>query len=237
MQAPLLQRVSVCYEVLQVSLHAKRLDNVECLKGTNRMRRPSRTWPAAQIFLKEISARGHVLTESIFCFGHWNTLRTSSLPRFGWKEEAPCWNKPLRQTLGERDMLAREMIGTHPEVKGNINDALIRCIEGCYSCAQTCISCADACLAEDMVKELRQCIRLNLDCADICAATGSVATRRTGSNEELIRLTLQACAAACRMCGAECDSHASMHEHCRICAESCRRCEQACQAALQSMAA
>ncbi|UEM01847.1 four-helix bundle copper-binding protein [Skermanella rosea] len=134
-------------------------------------------------------------------------------------------------------MMVREMIGTHPDVKGNINDALIRCIEECYSCAQTCTACADACLAEDMVKELRQCIRLNLDCADICAATGSIASRRTGSNEELIRLTLQACATACRLCGAECDGHASKHEHCRVCAESCRRCEQACQAALQSMKA
>ncbi|WP_158044811.1 four-helix bundle copper-binding protein [Skermanella pratensis] len=134
-------------------------------------------------------------------------------------------------------MMIREMIGAHPDVKGNINDALIQYIEECYSCAQICTACADACLAEDMVKGLRQCIRLNLDCADICVATGSIASRQTGSNEELIRLTLQACATACRLCGAECDGHASKHEHCRICAESCRRCEQACQAALQSMKA
>ena len=26
----------------------------------------------------------------------------------------------------------------------------------------------------------------------------------------------------------ECEKHAGMHEHCRICAEACRRCEQAC---------
>ena len=58
----------------------------------------------------------------------------------------------------------REMIATHPSVQGNTNDVLIRCIEECYSCAQTCISCADACLAEEMVEQLRQCIRLNLDC-------------------------------------------------------------------------
>ncbi|PZR46774.1 MAG: four-helix bundle copper-binding protein, partial [Stutzerimonas stutzeri] len=62
----------------------------------------------------------------------------------------------------------QEMIATHPDVKGNTNDALIRCIEECYSCAQICTSCADACLAEEMVAQLRQCIRLNLDCADIC---------------------------------------------------------------------
>ncbi|MDJ0391010.1 hypothetical protein QMO56_23100 [Roseomonas sp. E05] len=37
------------------------------------------------------------------------------------------------------------MIRTHPQVKGNINDALIRCIEECYACAQTCTACAEAC--------------------------------------------------------------------------------------------
>lgn len=134
-------------------------------------------------------------------------------------------------------MQARAMIATHPDVKGNVNDALVRCIEDCYACAQTCTSCADACLAEGMVDQLRQCIRLNLDCADVCAATGSLATRRTGGNVPVLRLMLQACATACARCGEECQKHASQHEHCRICAESCRRCEQACQAAVGSLGA
>jgi hypothetical protein len=56
-------------------------------------------------------------------------------------------------------MHTHQMISTHPDVKGSVNDALIRCIDECYACAQTCISCADACLAEDMVDELKQCIR------------------------------------------------------------------------------
>jgi hypothetical protein len=132
-------------------------------------------------------------------------------------------------------MRVREIINTHSDVKGSTNDALIRCIEECYACAQACTSCADACLAEDMVQQLRQCIRLNLDCADVCAATGTLATRRAGSNEQVIRLMLQACEAACRLCGEECERHAGHHEHCRICAEACRRCQQACQEALRSM--
>lgn len=131
--------------------------------------------------------------------------------------------------------MTREMIATHPDVRGNVNDALIACIDACYACAEACTSCADACLAEEMVKELRQCIRLNLDCADICAATASLATRRTGSNEEVIRKTLEACATACRACGDECASHAAMHEHCRMCAASCRACETACRNALATM--
>lgn len=132
-------------------------------------------------------------------------------------------------------MHVQSMIASHPHVRGNTNDALIRCIEECYACAQSCVTCADACLGEDMVKELTQCIRLNLDCADLCAATGSIASRRTGSNEAVIKLTIEACAEACRICGAECHAHADMHEHCRICAEACRACENACRAAAKSI--
>ncbi|CAA7625327.1 four-helix bundle copper-binding protein [Magnetospirillum sp. UT-4] len=132
-------------------------------------------------------------------------------------------------------MHAREMISTHPHVQGNTNDALIHAIEECYDCAQTCVTCADACLGEDEVSELVQCIRLNLDCADVCAATGAVATRRSGSNETVIRAMLQACAEACRLCAEECDRHASSHDHCRICAETCRNCQDNCEKAVQSL--
>ncbi len=129
----------------------------------------------------------------------------------------------------------QEMIATHPDVKGNTNDALIRCIEECYSWGKIGTSWADAGLAEEMVAQLRQCIRLNLDCADTCLAAGWLGTRRTGSNEQALVAALQACAIACGLCAEECEKHASTHEHCRICAEHCRRCEQACSEAVQSI--
>jgi hypothetical protein len=132
-------------------------------------------------------------------------------------------------------MHTEQIIATHPDVRGSVNRALLDAINEAYSCAQACTSCADACLAEEMVAQLRQCIRLNLDCADVCAATGTLATRRTGSNEEVIRRMLDACITACRLCGEECERHASKHEHCRICGESCRRCADACQKALGTM--
>jgi hypothetical protein len=132
-------------------------------------------------------------------------------------------------------MHAHQMISTHPHVRGSTNDVLIRCIEHCYDCAQVCTSCADACLGEEQVQQLTQCIRLNLDCADICAATGAVASRRTGSNEDTIRAMLQACALVCRMCGEECRKHAQMHEHCEICASMCEMCGEACREALGSL--
>ena len=34
--------------------------------------------------------------------------------------------------------------------------------------------------------------------------------------------------ATLKACGDECEQHAQMHEHCRVCAEACRRCERAC---------
>jgi hypothetical protein len=132
-------------------------------------------------------------------------------------------------------MHAMEMIRTHPHVRGSTNDALIRCIEECFDCAQICTSCADACLGEEKVRDLTQCIRLDLDCADVCAATGTVASRRTGSNEEVIRQMLSACETACRLCAEECERHAGMHAHCRLCAEACRRCERACAEARGSI--
>lgn len=132
-------------------------------------------------------------------------------------------------------MHAHQMISTHPDVRGSVNEPLVRCIEACFDCAQACTSCADACMAEEMVAELRQCIRLNMDCADVCVATGALASRRTGGNEALLKTMLEACALACRQCGEECARHAKQHEHCRICAEACRSCESLCRESAASI--
>ncbi|MBI5264565.1 MAG: four-helix bundle copper-binding protein [Bradyrhizobium sp.] len=132
-------------------------------------------------------------------------------------------------------MHAREMISSHPNVEGGISEPLIACIEACYACAQSCTACADACVAEQQVAELRQCIRLDLDCADICTATGSLASRRAGSDQEVLRTAIELCALACRICAEECEKHAHAHEHCRICALECRNCEQACVTAIRSV--
>lgn len=129
-------------------------------------------------------------------------------------------------------MAINQMIRTHPHAANVDVEALARCIDECFSCAATCTSCADACLGEETVRELVRCIRLNLDCADVCDATGRIASRQTEPQPGLIRTMIQACAEACRLCGEECERHASHHEHCRVCAEACRRCEQACEDAL-----
>ena len=127
------------------------------------------------------------------------------------------------------------MLDTHPW-PGNVDrDVLALCIEECFGCAATCTSCADACLSEEMVSELRKCIRLNLDCADICDVTGRVLMRQTGYDAPTSKAQLESCREACRTCAEECERHAEMHEHCRICAEACRRCEKACEELLAAM--
>ncbi len=128
-------------------------------------------------------------------------------------------------------MHVEEMIRSHPDVRGSESNALLRCIEECYSCAQTCVSCADACLAEETSDKLKQCIRLCHDCADICAATGAMTSRRTGSNEKVLRSVIEVCETACAVCAQECEKHGQHHAHCRICGEECRRCEKACKEA------
>jgi hypothetical protein len=132
-------------------------------------------------------------------------------------------------------MHVQAMFDSHPRARAATAEPLAKFPELCFDCAQTCTACADACLGEEMIDDLRLCIRLDLDCADICLATGNLGTRRTASDDKIVELALATCAEACRACGVECARHATRHEHCRICAEVCRACEQACIDALRSL--
>ena len=73
-------------------------------------------------------------------------------------------------------MSLSKMIGLHPDVKGEVNEALVTAARHASLCNLFCTSCADACVAEAM--DMRVCIRACLDCADICAATARSATSR-----------------------------------------------------------
>jgi Domain of Unknown Function (DUF326) len=112
---------------------------------------------------------------------------------------------------------------------------LAKTIDALSDCAQACSACADDCLSEQNVAELVKCIRLCLDCADVCTATLRVASRQTEYDAGVTRPLLEACVAACRSCADECQRHAGMHEHCRVCAEACGRCGQACNELLSAM--
>ncbi|MEU7296851.1 four-helix bundle copper-binding protein [Streptomyces exfoliatus] len=123
----------------------------------------------------------------------------------------------------------RGMLNTYPADLGGVDaDAMARCIEECIACAQACTACADACLSEGMVGDLTKCIRTDMDCADICTATAAVLSRHTGYDANITRAIVAACQIACQACADECERHAGVHEHCRLCAEACRTCAQAC---------
>ncbi|MEV0267906.1 MAG: four-helix bundle copper-binding protein [Hamadaea sp.] len=127
------------------------------------------------------------------------------------------------------------MLETYPQEINLDRRQLADVIDTLTACSEACTACADACLSEPMVAELAKCIRTNLDCADICATTARVLSRHTGYDANISRTLLEACAMACQSCAAECELHADMHEHCRICAQVCRDCENACRQLLSVM--
>jgi hypothetical protein len=129
------------------------------------------------------------------------------------------------------------MLASHPSPAHSDGDIARACVEACLECSAVCASCADACLAEDDVAKQVTCIRLNLDCADICAVTARLFARPSERDAQTLRHQLEACAAICRACGAECAQHAQHMEHCRICAETCRRCAEACDRMKGALAA
>jgi hypothetical protein len=132
---------------------------------------------------------------------------------------------------------AKEMLDTYPGTAAMDAAALVECIEACFDCAQSCSACADACLGEEEVSHMRRCITMCLNCSDVCATTGRIISRQTEFEPAMARAALQACAEACRLCGEECEHHASEMnmEHCRVCAEACRLCEDACNRALSAL--
>jgi len=127
------------------------------------------------------------------------------------------------------------MIDAHPGEIGLDRDLLAHAVDTLVACAQACTACADACLSEDMVADLRRCVRTDLDCADVCDTTARVLSRHTAYDASVTRAVLAACVQVCRACGDECASHAEMHEHCKVCAQACRACEEACVALLDSI--
>lgn len=130
---------------------------------------------------------------------------------------------------------SKQMLDTYPRTFNVDAAVLANAIDAASECAQACTACADSCLSEESPRQLAKCIRLDLDCADICNTTARVISRQTEYDANLTRAVLEACIQACRSCGSECESHASMHEHCRICAEACRRCEAACNELLSAI--
>ena len=129
----------------------------------------------------------------------------------------------------------QQMVQTNPNQAAVDESTLVGCIKACFDCAQSCTACADACIGEGDLQMLARCIRLCLDCSEVCEATGKILSRQTAFDAGMARAALEACARACQICGDECEQHANLHEHCRVCAETCRRYEQACNNVLSAL--
>ena len=130
---------------------------------------------------------------------------------------------------------ARQLLDTYPRTFNVDAGTLAATIDALNDCAQACAADTDADLSEQNLTDMVECIRLCLHCADICTATARVLSRPASSDPMVNRPLLEACAAIGKTCGDECERHAHMHEHCRVCAEACRRCEQACRDFLGAM--
>jgi hypothetical protein len=121
------------------------------------------------------------------------------------------------------------MLRSHPRADQQHAVVYAEALAALRMCAETCTSCADACLGEpEHLERLRRCIRVDLDCADICTATARVLMRQTETNNDIVHAQLHACVLACQMCADECEVHADMHDHCRLCAEACHHCQERC---------
>lgn len=130
---------------------------------------------------------------------------------------------------------AKQMLDAYPRTFSVDAGVLARTIDALNDCAQACTADADDDLSERNVTELAKCIRLCLDCADVCSTTVGVTSRQTEYDANVTKPLLEACVATCKSCGDECERHAQMHQHCRVCAEACRRSEQACRELLAAM--
>jgi len=130
---------------------------------------------------------------------------------------------------------AKQMLDSYPRVLNFDTAVLADTIDALSDCAQACTADADADLREEHLHNLVKCIRLCLDCADICAATLNVTSRQTAYDPSVTRPLLEACVTSCKSCGDECEQHAKIHAHCRVCLEACRRCEQACRTLLAAL--
>ena len=130
---------------------------------------------------------------------------------------------------------SRRLLDTYPRIVPVDADVVSAAIEALHDCAQACAADVDADLSEPNIADMVRCIRLCLHCGDLCMAAAAVTSRLGEYEAGVTTPLLEACVTSCRSCGDECERHASMHEHCLICAEACRRCERACQQLLAAL--
>ncbi len=130
---------------------------------------------------------------------------------------------------------ARQMLGTYPHQSRFDAGVLAAAIDALSECVQACTADVDADLSESDLADMVKCIRLCVHCTDVCAATLGVLSRPAEYDVNVTKPLVEACVAICKGCGDECERHAHMHAHCRVCEQACRRCEEACRELLAAI--
>jgi hypothetical protein len=131
---------------------------------------------------------------------------------------------------------ARQILDTYKLEHRLDRGILGETIDALYDCIQACIVDTDADLGEHDLADMVRCVRLCLHCTDVCTAAAGVLSRPAEYDAGVVRPLLESCVAICASCGDECERHAQMHDHCRVCAGACRQCEQACHKLLGAIA-
>ena len=130
---------------------------------------------------------------------------------------------------------ARQMLSAYPHQSRIDAGVLAGAIDALSDCVQACTADVDADLGESDLADMVRCVRLCVHCTDVCAATLGVVSRPAEYDANVTKPLVEACVAICKSCADECERHAEMHAHCRLCGDACRRCEQACHKLLDAI--
>ncbi|MHB9881003.1 four-helix bundle copper-binding protein [Pacificimonas sp. ICDLI1SI03] len=123
-------------------------------------------------------------------------------------------------------MSIAKMIAAHPDVEDHLNGPLAETIKHAMWAATLASSCAGACVAEEHIIEMRPCFRKCSDLSDIAAMFSTVAARRTGSNEQVIKAAMALLKTAAEECRDECARHDKDH---------CKRMHTMCEELLEDI--
>ena len=105
------------------------------------------------------------------------------------------------------------------------------CMEACSAASMAATMCADA----DSSENMGRCASMCMNTADVATAMMRIIMRPGGYDTNVMRSMMSACMAMGEACAAECETHAEVSEHCRICASACRAMVDACSKAMSGM--
>ncbi|PJJ70617.1 hypothetical protein CLV46_0139 [Diaminobutyricimonas aerilata] len=131
-------------------------------------------------------------------------------------------------------MMMNEMMGDRMRsMQGMDMDMMQRCMETLTAAEQACVMCADG----DAEAGMAMCASMCMNCADVSSAMMRMMLRPSGFEMQSMMAMMQATMTMMTACAEECEKHADMHEHCKLCAQACRTAAEAMDDMMASMRA